>query len=214
MTRPDPSLHLIPGEAGRRVRRQVGLPAVQLFSLPIVDGNDVGRGREIVPEVFDELELLRRAQVEDGSFFMIHVLSSLTGVGWPITRPPIVTGRGTIDNESGLSEGTTGPMKCTIGFDTIIPRFGARPMATVTIELDDETARLLWDLAAAENRSTQDVCLEALDRFLKSQGRIAQTPVADRHASLRKMIGLVKEGPTDASIVHDKRDRGKRLDRE
>jgi hypothetical protein len=105
-------------------------------------------------------------------------------------------------------------MKCMMGLDTIIPLFGARPMATVTIELDDETARLLRDLAAAESRSTQEVCLEALDRFLHSQGRTPRAPVADRHSALRKMIGLVKEGPSDASIVHDQRVRGRRLDRE
>ena len=72
-------------------------------------------------------------------------------------------------------------------------------MTTITIEIDDETVRLLSDLASSEQRSSQDVYREALTLFLRSRKPAAPGSIADRHAAFRKMIGLVKGSPTDSS---------------
>jgi len=72
-------------------------------------------------------------------------------------------------------------------------------MSSVTIEIDEETERLLRDVAEIERRTAQEVCVEALNQFLQSRG--GRDP--DRYSAFREMIGLVKDGPTDSSVVHD-----------
>jgi hypothetical protein len=78
-------------------------------------------------------------------------------------------------------------------------------MASVTIELDRELEEVLEEIAASEQKSAQDLCREAVERFLRERDPRARGPESDRYSVLRRMIGLVKEGPTDASIHHDLR---------
>jgi hypothetical protein len=83
-------------------------------------------------------------------------------------------------------------------------------MAQLTIELDAEREKLLEEIAASERRSTEDLFLEALDHFFLTRGRGQQAEAEDPYEPLRKMIGLVEGGPTDASIYHDIRPGEKR----
>ena len=74
-------------------------------------------------------------------------------------------------------------------------------MTHVVIELDEAQDRILRHRAAEEKRTPQDLCREAVARYL---GEI--TPEGpDRYESFRRMIGLVPDGPTDASVRHDHR---------
>src|SRR4051812_37892779 len=57
----NPPLDLVPGEPRRRVVQEVGLPPGQFLLLPVVDGDCLGRCRQVIPEVFDQLELFGRA---------------------------------------------------------------------------------------------------------------------------------------------------------
>ncbi len=86
-------------------------------------------------------------------------------------------------------------------------------MSQVVFELDTEQERLLQEIAAAERRSTGDLCRELVQQFLqrRERSRRGQTPDRDRepnpdrYEAFRKMIGAAKEGPTDMSINHDYR---------
>jgi hypothetical protein len=76
-------------------------------------------------------------------------------------------------------------------------------MTRVTIELDREFEEALEGVAASERKSAQDLCREVVERFLRQRLAQARSPETDRYSAMRKMIGIVKEGPTDASIHHD-----------
>ena len=78
-------------------------------------------------------------------------------------------------------------------------------MASVTIELDREMEEVLEEIAASEQKSAQDLCREAVEQFLRERGPLTRGPESDRYSALRRMIDLVKDGPTDASIHHDLR---------
>jgi hypothetical protein len=78
-------------------------------------------------------------------------------------------------------------------------------MTTVSIELDDDQGRRLRELAAADRKSEQDLCREALEQYLQNRGGPGHRPGPGRYAAFEKMIGLVKDGPTDSSVVHDRR---------
>jgi hypothetical protein len=78
-------------------------------------------------------------------------------------------------------------------------------MTTVSIELDDDQGRRLRELAAAVQKSEQDLCREALEQYLENQAASGREPSPERYAAFKKMIGLVKDGPTDSSVVHDLR---------
>jgi hypothetical protein len=58
--------HFIPGEARRRIVLQVLLTPIEFLLLPVMDRYVLRIRREIVPKIFDELELLGRAQLEHG----------------------------------------------------------------------------------------------------------------------------------------------------
>ncbi len=75
-------------------------------------------------------------------------------------------------------------------------------MDTVRIELNRELMTVLEGVAAAEQRSAQEICREAVEEYLHRH----EPPVADRSSPLRRMIGFIKEGPTDTSKSHDRRD--------
>ncbi len=80
-------------------------------------------------------------------------------------------------------------------------------MSTVSIELDDEQARRLKELAASVRRSEQDLCRDAVQQYLKERvgsGNGEKDKDAG-YAALRAMIGLVRNGPTDLSVEHDHR---------
>jgi len=79
-------------------------------------------------------------------------------------------------------------------------------MATVSIELNDEQARMLRELAVKAQRSEQDLCRDALEQFLQRHPFPygGTSPVG--RAALKAMIGLVKDGPKDLSIQHDHRE--------
>ena len=50
----------------------------------------------------------------------------------------------------------------------------------------------------------QDLCREVVEGFLRQYLAQARSPETDWYSAMRKMIGMVKEGPTtDASIHHD-----------
>lgn len=77
-------------------------------------------------------------------------------------------------------------------------------MAQLTIELDEKQERLLEEIAATEQRSAEELCLEALDRFLQTRRSPLREAGQDPYEPLLKMIGLAgKGGPTDSSIYHD-----------
>jgi len=76
-------------------------------------------------------------------------------------------------------------------------------MTRVTIELDRELEEALEGVAASEHKSAQQICREVVEGFLRRRLAQARGPETDRYSSIRKMIGMVKEGPADASIHHD-----------
>jgi hypothetical protein len=78
-------------------------------------------------------------------------------------------------------------------------------MPRIVIELDTSQQRRLQAIASAERKSEADLCLEAVERFLQARERAVADTDSDAYEPLRKMIGLVKEGPTDASVHHDVR---------
>ena len=78
-------------------------------------------------------------------------------------------------------------------------------MATLTIEIDDDLETRLRAVAAADRVSAEDVFREALDRFLRARGLPGRGTASDRREALLGMIGLVKGGPTDASVHHGPR---------
>ena len=53
-----PSLDFFPVQAGGRVSQQVGFSSGQFLDLPFMNGYRLGRGCEIIPEIFDELKFL------------------------------------------------------------------------------------------------------------------------------------------------------------
>ena len=63
--------------------------------------------------------------------------------------------------------------------------------------------KLLEGVAASEHKSAQELCREVVEGFLRQRLAQARSPETDRYSAIRKMIGMVKEGPTDASIHHD-----------
>jgi hypothetical protein len=78
-------------------------------------------------------------------------------------------------------------------------------MATVSFPLDEGQERKLNALAATVRRPTQDLCREALEEYLLRHERRADGTGVEGHDALRKMIRLVRGGPTDASLRHDHR---------
>jgi len=76
-------------------------------------------------------------------------------------------------------------------------------MTRVTIELEREFEEALKGVAASEHKSAQDLCREVVEGFLRQRLAQAQRHETDRYSAMRKMIGMVKEGPMDASIHHD-----------
>jgi hypothetical protein len=67
-----PTLNLFPTQARGGVLQQVGLPSGELFLLPVVDRHILRRGREVIPEILDELKFLRGAQVKDRRNIRAH----------------------------------------------------------------------------------------------------------------------------------------------
>jgi hypothetical protein len=76
-------------------------------------------------------------------------------------------------------------------------------MTRLYIELDEHQAQRLRELASVVRKSKQDLCREALESFLQGHERPTRGASPKGYAALRKMIGLVKDGPTDMSVVHD-----------
>ena len=50
----------------------IGLSPGQFFFLPFMDGYSFWRTGQVIPEVFYQLEFLRRTEVENGRFRGIH----------------------------------------------------------------------------------------------------------------------------------------------
>ena len=78
-------------------------------------------------------------------------------------------------------------------------------MTKVCIELDEEQAQRLRELASVVRKSEQDLCREALESYLQGHERPMRGAGPKGYAALRQMIGLVVDGPTDMSVVHDLR---------
>ncbi len=72
-------------------------------------------------------------------------------------------------------------------------------MTRVVIELDEAEDRILRHRAAEEKRTPQELCREAVARYL---GDLAPE-IRDRYEPFRRMVGLVVDGPTDASVRHE-----------
>ena len=60
----DSAFDFFPGQASARVLGQIRLAADQFRLLPVVNRHRVRRGRQVVPQVFDQLQFLCRAQVK------------------------------------------------------------------------------------------------------------------------------------------------------
>ena len=77
----DPRDDLFPREPRGGSILQVRMTPVELFLLPIVDGDILGVRGEVIPEVFDQPELLGGAEVEDRGRFVAHlsILSAAIG---------------------------------------------------------------------------------------------------------------------------------------
>src|ERR1039457_503707 len=60
-----PALDFLPASTRRRVSEQVRLPSVELLRVPGVDWYCLRRRREVIPEIFNQLKLLRRTKVEN-----------------------------------------------------------------------------------------------------------------------------------------------------
>jgi hypothetical protein len=78
-------------------------------------------------------------------------------------------------------------------------------MSKVTIELDSDQIGRLQELAASEQKTEEELCQEAVQHFLAAHALRQNGPTSDGYNSLSKMIGLVEDGPADASIQHDLR---------
>jgi hypothetical protein len=78
-------------------------------------------------------------------------------------------------------------------------------MATVSFSIDEGQEQRLNELSAAARRSTEELCREALEQYLRRHEHPAPGETPDGYAALRTMIGLVKGGPADASVRHDVR---------
>jgi hypothetical protein len=77
---------------------------------------------------------------------------------------------------------------------------------SLTIELAPELEEALEGLAAAEHKSAQELCREVVEGFLRQRLARTERLKPDRFSALRKMVGMVREGPKDSSIRHDRRD--------
>ena len=71
-----------PRESGGWASHQVGLSAGQLRLLPFMNRNRFGSGRKVIPQVFHELELFRRTQLEDRGMFRMHLKPSPSDSRW------------------------------------------------------------------------------------------------------------------------------------
>jgi len=60
----NPLLHFFPRQARRGVVKQIRFSSGELLKLPLMHGHFVGLGCKVVPQVFDELKFLGRAEVE------------------------------------------------------------------------------------------------------------------------------------------------------
>lgn len=78
-------------------------------------------------------------------------------------------------------------------------------MSTLSIELDEEQARRLRDLAAEVRRPEQELCREALEQYLREHREPGRGKSLIGRSALQAMIGLVKDGPTNLSVEHDHR---------
>jgi hypothetical protein len=80
-------------------------------------------------------------------------------------------------------------------------------MSSLVIELDDRRSAQLRRLAEERRRGPRDLAREAVEHFLEEGGGVPSPVVdaADPFAPLRAMIGLVPDGPSDASTHHDTR---------
>ncbi len=58
-------LYLIPRSSRGRIFCQIRFPARQFLLLPIVDRHRFRHGREIVPQIFDQLEFLGGTEIKD-----------------------------------------------------------------------------------------------------------------------------------------------------
>ena len=72
MAAPHPVLNILPGKNRGWVLEQVSLSPGEIILVPAVDWHFVGRGRQVIPEILDEPEFLRRAQVEDRALIRVH----------------------------------------------------------------------------------------------------------------------------------------------
>lgn len=76
-------------------------------------------------------------------------------------------------------------------------------MSRLVLELPPEQRERLQAVANAQQRSEEEICIEALDQFLQNAEPVEPGRDSEARELLLGLIGLVKDGPTDASIYHD-----------
>lgn len=78
-------------------------------------------------------------------------------------------------------------------------------MAKVTLELDEDLQKRLSDSARREDKTAEEIVLEALLRYLSPREEPVDPP-RNLYRPLLRMVGLAEEGPVDSSVRHDSRE--------
>src|SRR4051794_17050836 len=91
MTASHAPLHLLPAQPCCRIVLEVRLSPREFFFLPLVDRDSLRGGGDVIPKVFDELELLGQREVENRGNLGRHSFSTFFGkrpVGFCSHDPP------------------------------------------------------------------------------------------------------------------------------
>jgi hypothetical protein len=78
-------------------------------------------------------------------------------------------------------------------------------MVEVTIHLNDEQQERARAIAVAERKSEQDIYRDAISAYLMTAADSGAEPSEADYEPLRKMLGMVEDGPSDLSVTHDLR---------
>ena len=78
-------------------------------------------------------------------------------------------------------------------------------MSKMTIEINEDLENRLREAAAQEHRPEEELLMDAIRYYLQSDMRNPMWLSPDAYDPLRRMIGLIPDGLTDASVYHDVR---------
>lgn len=80
-------------------------------------------------------------------------------------------------------------------------------MASIVIHLGYQLEKQLQEVASTEGVSVEQLCTRAVTDLLRRHAdSVPGASDEDPYAPLQRMVGLVREGPADASVRHDLRD--------